>query len=309
MTSPISIPDASACERFYDERYARGYMDDWPARKLERVGQLIVKLGLPDSGTALDWGCGNGLFTCILRGCLPDWRIIGLDISRTAIANARHLISACEFHHVDEADVAPGSVDFLFTHHVLEHVPDLDESFARIAALMKPRSHMLHILPCGNAGSFEHDLCQLRSDGIDATRGGRFFYEDEAHLRRLTTDQLAGIAKRFGFELAQSWYSHHDLEAIDWLTGNGVRFVLELCNPSHAIDATAARRLAQLRRRLLGKAIVKSIARKRASLMRPVAIIAQRLISRWASAADREWQKMQSQPNGSEMYLAFQRQS
>jgi SAM-dependent methyltransferase len=331
MVPQVQFTDVHACERFYDDRYARGYMDDWPAARLERVRTIIGELELPAAGTAIDFGCGTGVFTAVLRDCLPGWRIVGLDISRTAIEIARRAVPGCAFHYLEEAassvplaacppvqiepaqtganpdPIEPGSADLLFTHHVLEHVADLEHTCQKMAALAKERAWMLHILPCGNPGSFEHDLCRLREGGIDPMRGGRFFYEDEGHLCRLTSDQLTVAMERFGFRVVQEWYSFHQFEAVHWLTDNGVRFVLNLCDPRRAVDSAARRRLKCIRRQLLPMAVIKSIARRRSPWVRPCASLAQLLVKRWTVTAEREWQAMRDNPAGSEMHVVFRR--
>lgn len=308
MAVPVQLTDPHACERFYDDRYAQGYMDAWPLRKLERVRRIIAELRLPATGTAVDFGCGNGLFTALLLESLPGWRVVGLEISRTAIDRARRTIGGCEFHHVDNSPVEPGSVHFLFSHHVLEHAADLATVWESMTLMMDGASKMLHILPCGNPGSFEHELCTLRAGGIDPRQGGRFFYEDESHLRRLTTEQMAAMAARHGFRIVHSVYSHHQRDAVDWLTDNGSRFVRDLCDPGKAIDEAARRKLKRLRRRLLPRALVKSLARRRSLWLRPASAIAERLCDRWEAQADREWQTKCGDPAGSEMYLAFRRE-
>jgi len=44
---------------FYDARYERGYMDEWPLEKKQRVLGLVKGFNLPETGEALDLGCGN----------------------------------------------------------------------------------------------------------------------------------------------------------------------------------------------------------------------------------------------------------
>lgn len=47
---------------FYDDRYCKGYMKEWPVEKKERVLEIIKSLNLPKTGNALDFGCGgNGV--------------------------------------------------------------------------------------------------------------------------------------------------------------------------------------------------------------------------------------------------------
>ena len=56
---------------FYDNWYASGYMDEWPADKKERIFEIITALNLPETGEALDYGCGNGVFTEVIKKALP----------------------------------------------------------------------------------------------------------------------------------------------------------------------------------------------------------------------------------------------
>ena len=58
---------------FYDNRYRGGYMDEWPADKKKRVRGVVKGLNLPGRGAALDYGCGNGEFTGVLKEALPGW--------------------------------------------------------------------------------------------------------------------------------------------------------------------------------------------------------------------------------------------
>ena len=51
---------------FYQDRYAQGYMDEWPSEKKQRIFEIIRALQLPDTGEALDFGCGNGVLTEIV---------------------------------------------------------------------------------------------------------------------------------------------------------------------------------------------------------------------------------------------------
>jgi 2-polyprenyl-3-methyl-5-hydroxy-6-metoxy-1,4-benzoquinol methylase len=58
-------------EKFYDGRYAKkgsfAYMDDWHEEKKQRIVNLIKELDLPERGDALDFGCGTGVLTEVIR--------------------------------------------------------------------------------------------------------------------------------------------------------------------------------------------------------------------------------------------------
>src|SRR5688572_25087232 len=161
MTEPERLTE------FYDGRYVEGYMEDWPESKKQRVGELFRQLGLPQRGRALDFGCGQGVFTRVMQAALPDWQVYGTELSDVALRIASGRVPDCTFIKGDEL-AAAGPFDFIFTHHVLEHVLDLDATLAQMARISGPGALMLHILPCGNAGSFEHRLASWGSGGVQS---------------------------------------------------------------------------------------------------------------------------------------------
>lgn len=76
-----TLRDKDASVDFYEERYVQGYMDRWPPEKKRRIIDVFRSLPLPKSGTALDFGCGNGELTEVMRLALPpDWKIVGSEM-------------------------------------------------------------------------------------------------------------------------------------------------------------------------------------------------------------------------------------
>jgi SAM-dependent methyltransferase len=240
-----------------------------------------------------------------------------------ALEHARRDVADCEFLDISDPAMAGRKFDFLFTHHVLEHVYDIDAVWQQIAGLMKPDSAMLHILPCGNAGSLEYRISRLVSEGFDPTRGNRFFFEDEGHLRRLDTAQMTEMAAAAGFALEREYYSHQYHGAVDWITRTAPRFAASLADPARARDEPARRELARLRRRLLPATVLRALLHRLRSFRRgggtglkrwavlfaalgayPVARLVDRRARREAEA---EWRERNQDPRGSEMYLFFAR--
>jgi SAM-dependent methyltransferase len=315
--------DAPAAD-VYDARYTRGYMDGWSAERKQRIFDLVRGLDLPEVGTALDFGCGNGLLTDVIRRALPPaWQVWGTDISGVAVNNARAWFPQCRFFTAAEGH-AGRRFDLVFTHHVLEHVEDLGGTLAELDAMTAERATIVHILPCGNEGSLEHTICRLRSGGIDPERGNRFFYEEPGHLRRLTTAQLSEAYLDRGFRLVGAQYANHHAGAIEWITQSGPSFVFSFMDPSAALDDKAREALSQLRRMILGlwlvrypAAFVDTRLRTRSRrwwelvllpvglLCYPVSKPVDVVVKRWALA---EWRDRRSDPSGSEMYLSFRRE-
>ena len=98
MIKTKHLYDKQTAISFYQSRHSNGYMLEWPDEKKQRVHEVIQDLHLPASGDALDFGCGNGIFTSVLKRALPtDWKVYGTDISNVAIENARRRNSDCIF--------------------------------------------------------------------------------------------------------------------------------------------------------------------------------------------------------------------
>lgn len=229
--------------QYYDDHFKQGYMEEWPIEKINKIKWIINKLTLPDRGIALDFGCGNGVLTNIMQQCLPNWEVYGTDLSGIALVNAAQWFPKCHFFSADTAEAHTGRFDFVFSHHVLEHVENLLPTFAQLTQFLNPHGRMLHCLPCGNPGSLEHDLARLVQNGIDSSRANCFYFEGAEHLRRLTSDGLIELARPHGFIVDKAFYANQFLGAIEWITASKPTLVLKITNPAQGIDPTAKRQL------------------------------------------------------------------
>ncbi len=311
------LPSSEKLSDFYDERYVKGYMEEWPDDKKGRVFEVIRALDLPARGEALDFGCGNGVFTAILKKALPRWDVVGCDISKVAILNAQKKVPDCGFFLSDAAPLINKKFDFIFSHHVLEHVQDINGIAMQIQERAKETASMLHILPCGNKGSFEHDLCDLRVDEVKKDQEGLFFFEDKGHVRRMTTESCASVFSEFGFILRKQYYSGQYYGAVNWMTRSHPFFIFYLFNPLKGRNLAAGIQLSVL----LGKFILMSALRLPfiayeyfrgknnfiAALFLVPAMLSRHFDQYVVSLAEREWQERKTDLNGSEMYLYFAR--
>ena len=246
------LREKEASVAFYEDRYTHDYMDEWPAEKNRRLFEIVQRMELPLHGKAIDFGCGKGVLTNTLQQALPKgWEVYGSDISRNAVDTANQRYPQCNFFVAGDDDFQNQKFDLLFSHHVLEHVYDLPEILNQMEDSLAENATMLHILPCGNEGSFEHEVCAMRRDGINHDIEGRFFYEDDGHVRRLTTQQLTNSFAAKGFALTAEFYSNQYYGAIDWITQMRPSFIRRFADPSAAVNDSAKAKLTQLRRNLL----------------------------------------------------------
>lgn len=310
-------------KQFYENRYEKGYMDEWPSDKKQRVFNIIKILDLPESGNALDFGSGNGVFTDVLRQALPKWKIYGCDISKNAIENAKNRFPECSFFVSDNERSPVIKFDFLFSHHVLEHVFDIKKTINEINTLLNPKSFVLHIFPCGNENSIEYQVCKMRTDGINKEMENRFFFEDEGHVRRLTTEQTNILMKEYGFALENDFYSNQYYGAIKWISQSSPKFVMEFTNPKKAIDKKAYKSLSILR----FKFILLFILQLPANLFSRIELVRNKKLKHYFMLiidlipflisypiyaivnykAKQEWNYSKHLKNGSEMYLFYGR--
>lgn len=310
---------------FYESRYENGYMDEWPDDQKHRVFEIVRSLSLIDSGSVVDFGCGNGVFTDVLRQALPGWKVFGCDISEQAILNAQSRFPQCSFFVSDETKLGDLKFDFLFSHHVLEHVFDINKIIKQINNMLHQESSALLILPCGNEGSLEYQVSYMRTDGIDRNLENRFFFEDEGHVRRLNTKQLHLMMKSHGFNLQNGFYSNQYYGAIKWITQSTLQFILTFADPKKAIDKKSYRFLFNLKVKLLflfflqlpssiyyKLKMIRSKKIKHYMLWGVVIIphfISYSLYSMVNTKSRNEWRNSKDQMNGSEMYLFFSRNS
>lgn len=336
--SSFTLADAADAKRFYDERYAAGYMDRWEEGRTRRIADVLAAIELPAGARVLDFGCGSGGMTRLLVARFPDATIEGVDISEAAITSARTRDGGAgvRFHVLDAEFVRDhrGCFDFVFSHHVLEHVVDLDATVGAIASVLAPKGRMLHALPCGNPGSLPHWLCARRAGGIDPARGNRFHFEDPSHLRRCRTDDLERAFAAHGCTLEGAAYGYHrfgalrlftemapaelrtlllpprerSLPPVAWLFALFVAVWWALRLPCQVLLRTR-RMLQQVRRyrtRRLGDASCLALL----ALAVPAAVLSPASLpfEFAARALDaREWRTRRRDPRGSEMLLEFHR--
>lgn len=311
---------------YYDERHARGWMHAWPAYKKNRIVRLVRELVPGPQARVLEFGCGEGVFAAAVKAACPTLEAHGCDISGAGVAKARDRFPDVEFHWLSPggASVQPGAFDLVFSHHVLEHVQDLEDALSFTAGLLKPRGKVMHVIPCGNRGSVEFRLSTAVKDGIGA--GGLFALDDISHVRRLTTAELESACRGAGLALRQAFYANQFWGGLDYLTGIYHGTIREWLRAFRGRSPLGSARLFCLLALLLAASLVRNgpayvlstVAHRRAAWKRalftvaaPFAVLAypvSRLMSLLLETArNLEWRFGKTRPNGSEAYLIFEK--
>jgi methionine biosynthesis protein MetW len=177
----------------------KDYNDYWDRRPdppiLNRYRQVAE--ALPDKGSVVDIGCGDGTFLAYLQDKRPNLKARGIDISEVAIAKvmARGLRGdVCDLTHEGlQADLKADNVVMM---EVLEHVADAETLMHAAAAI--DAKHYYVTLP--NLGHIEHRLRLGFAGKMPVTA---ILYHIKEHLRFWTVSDFTHWADRMGFRVVR----------------------------------------------------------------------------------------------------------
>lgn len=123
--------------------------------------QLIDQARIAPGATVVDLGCGTGTLAIMVKQAQPSARVIGVDVDPRILDIARGKITQAGVDvelrqgHVQDVELAPGSVDRVLTSLVLHHLTT-DEKLSALRALhaaLKPGGE-LHVLDFGPPHNF-----------------------------------------------------------------------------------------------------------------------------------------------------------
>lgn len=105
---------------------------------------------LPERGTLLDFGCGNGHWLAALAPyAKPTQRLVGIDPAPGPIVSLA--AQGVEAHVGGEEKLAevfePNSVDLIILNHVIEHVPNPRRLLTSLAHVLRPGGEIRGVTP------------------------------------------------------------------------------------------------------------------------------------------------------------------
>ncbi len=153
---------------FYDsyvrEQAATGIND-----RIYGVYERLLKLGMNESSTVLELGCGIGMMTSLLKRTIIQGQIHAIDLSEASIAYGKEHIATPNItfstQDITAFETALKQPDFITLIDVLEHIPlEMHAAlFKRISAVMGLNSHFVINLP--NPDYIAHDIA-LEADSL-----------------------------------------------------------------------------------------------------------------------------------------------
>ncbi|UFH55253.1 class I SAM-dependent methyltransferase [Spirosoma sp. KNUC1025] len=194
LTNPR--PDSSSIGSYYKSDQYISHNDESSGLinsvyRLVRKYTLRSKLNLINklnggAGRILDVGCGTGTF---LASCQQaGWEVEGMEPDKDARAIAAEKLRIDI--HTDITDLkASNPFDIITLWHVLEHIPDLNETVPQLYRLLADRGTLLIAVP--------------NSDSYDAHYFKQFWaaYDVPRHLHHFTPSTIVPLFKKHGLRL------------------------------------------------------------------------------------------------------------
>jgi 2-polyprenyl-3-methyl-5-hydroxy-6-metoxy-1,4-benzoquinol methylase len=135
----------------------RGFAIRWKIDITRRYQSSNTQIAL------LDFGCGTGSF---LHRCAREgWKIAGVEPSNQARTIANTNLSNAVVNSVDQID---GKFDVITLWHVLEHIPDLSETFQTLKGKLAERGTLIIAVP--NFESYDAKYYRHHWAGYDVPR-------------------------------------------------------------------------------------------------------------------------------------------
>ena len=183
-----------------DERrqFFDAHADGWETRNyspetLIKVEQMLRELNLPDSGTILDAGCGQGVLVPYLRGMVgQDARLIALDASAPMLRAVSEKDSQVVALHApaESIPLIGAYVDAIICFSAFPHFSDKAAVAQEFFRILKPggKAHILHLMG-REALSRHHDRHHaVEGDHLPCAHGMRTMFSEAGFAQTVLDD-------------------------------------------------------------------------------------------------------------------------
>ena len=186
---PMPLKDFADYDDYWDKR----------GRQEPKYRFVWVSERMPDEGTVLDVGCGDGAFLEYVRSRKPQLRLIGIDGSSAAIGKLRaKKLEGMEGEVIGDLNnpdlAAFHDVDVIVAMELLEHLPEPERLMAEF---LKTRASVFYItIP--NLGFIVNRLRLALGGKMPVTA---IVYHIKEHLRHWTVRDFHHWAAHCGFRV------------------------------------------------------------------------------------------------------------
>jgi SAM-dependent methyltransferase len=167
--------------------------------------------GTPRDGTLLDLGSSDGETLRHIAELRPDLRLRAVDLAGAP----ENYPPGCEFRRADlEREPLPwpdGSMSAITCMHLVEHLRDAGPLMHEAARLLQPGGRIYFETP------HPKTLDLPSPEGRGAGTFTLNFYDDPTHIKIVSTEELAGLARRAGLEIMAEGTSRNWLFAASHL--------------------------------------------------------------------------------------------
>jgi 2-polyprenyl-3-methyl-5-hydroxy-6-metoxy-1,4-benzoquinol methylase len=170
----------------------------WGYEYLSYLSFVLDRVGELEWDALLDVGCGDGRFVHEAVRRFPGKRVVGVDYSARAIAQARAMTPRAEFHAGDVTDPSflPERFQAATLVEVLEHIPpDAMHAFLRgVHARLAPGATLVVTVPSAvlelNPKHFQHFTAQSLARSLEP-----FFTVERVHHLNRASKVVRGIQR------------------------------------------------------------------------------------------------------------------
>jgi SAM-dependent methyltransferase len=163
-------------------------------RMLARHEARVLARRVPEHGSVIEVGCGNGAFLATLHEIRPDIRLAGVDIEDVGITDPPGLA----FHHgqLEEVELPEASFDAVYCSNLIEHVADPPAFLAGCRAILRPGGVIVGVTP-------DHL-------SVDRYLFGRYWagYHYPRHTFVFDHHNIKNLLQNAGFDVVQVSGSH-----------------------------------------------------------------------------------------------------
>ena len=112
---------------------------------LGKLGARGVSRQIPQGGSCLEVGCGNGSFLRVLTSVRPDIAVAGVDITDVGVSG----VPSFTFYQgqLEQVDFGERRFDVVYCSNLIEHVPDPFLFLRKVAQILKPGGVIYGVTP------------------------------------------------------------------------------------------------------------------------------------------------------------------